>query len=157
MMSTGYEHMTDQEFWAEVAHLLALVPVGGLADYVHAEAERRDAQLAANRQARHALHEVATGRAIARAQAAGTWADPMDAELNAGEKAESWRLLDAYNERLTLLAGQARTVLVGDTYETPVDAAQYAANEDEALKMLGADDEAEMRAVERAYERAEDA
>ena len=149
-MSTGYEHMTGREFWAEVAGLLALAPVGGLADYVHAEAERRDTELAANRQARHALHETATGRAIARAQAAGTWADPMDAELNADEKAKSWRLLDAYNERFALLADQARTVLVGDTYETPEDAAQYAADEADALRMLGADDEAEMRAIERA-------
>jgi hypothetical protein len=96
--------MTDREFWAEVAHLLTLAPVGGLADYVHGEAERRDAQLAANRHARHALHEVAAERAVARAQSAGTWADPVDAELNAGEKAESWRLLDAYNERFAALS-----------------------------------------------------
>ena len=37
---------------------------------------------------------------------------------------------------------ERRTVLVGDTYETPEDAAQYAADETEALKVLGADDEA---------------
>jgi hypothetical protein len=47
------------------------------------------------------------------------------------------------------------SVLVGDTYETPEDAAQYAADEEAALKALGADDDAEMRAIEREHERTE--
>jgi hypothetical protein len=49
-----------------------------------------------------------------------------------------------------------RTVLVGDTYETPEDAAQYATAENEALQVLGSDDEAEMRVIEREHERTED-
>ena len=46
----------------------------------------------------------------------------------AGTPAEALRLVAAV---------PCRTVLVGDTYETPEDAAQYAADEAAALEMLG--------------------
>jgi len=99
---TGYEQMTDREFWAEVGHLLTLTTVGHLADYVHTEAERRDAELAENARRRMAMVRAESERTD----------DVMDLDLHftAEEEAEFTRLRDAYYERFALLAGAAADV-----------------------------------------------
>lgn len=96
-MSTGYEHMTGRGFWTEVAHLLTMVTAGGLADYVHAEAQRRDSELAAVARRRLAMVAAAEAR------------EPFDPMVTCTpftpeEDAEYDRLCTAYNERLATLA-----------------------------------------------------
>jgi len=109
-MATGYEHMTDHEFWTKVAELLGILVrhhegspaayIGGLADYVHEEAERRDPELAALARACLAMVKAADARVPF---------DPMDMEVHftAEEDVEYDRLRDAYNERFAGLATDA--------------------------------------------------
>ena len=110
-MGTEYEHMTDAEFWADVARVLTIIQrhqpdgedpanaVGALADYVTAEAERRDPELAANARRRLEMVHAANERVPF---------DPMDMSVHftAEEDAEFDRLYAAYRQRLTALAGQ---------------------------------------------------
>ena len=109
-MSTGYGHLADEEFWAEVAALLALLvrhhggtwasQVGGLADYVHAEAERRDPELAASARRRAGIVRAADARAPS-----GLDALAADLPFTPGEEAEWQDLITGYNQRFADLAG----------------------------------------------------
>jgi hypothetical protein len=111
-MSTGYEHLDDAAFWAEVRGLLDLLirhhggtrasQVTGLAGYVRNEAERRDPELGAN-----------TARAVEMAKAAwrracDSGADPLDFwdldTYTPAETAEADQLGAAYRERFAALA-----------------------------------------------------
>lgn len=89
------------------------------------------------------LTDYATGKQI-RPATAGEWHQ----SVNAG----AFEL----NGRTVVVEGGPEPVMVGDTYETPEDAAQYAEDEAQALRTLGADREAQMRATEREYEAAQD-
>jgi len=106
-LMTGYEAKTDDEFWAEVRSLLEhlaacthlgggelSVQVGGLADYVTEEAERRDEQLAANADRRLEMIKAA---------ACG---DPacLDTHFTPAQEAEFDQLATAYRDRFTELA-----------------------------------------------------
>ena len=110
-MGTGYEHQTDQQFWTEVAGLLQLIirhhggtpatQVTGLADYVHAEAERRDPALAASRRRRNELARTAAAREPVRFEAPLTPLPFTDTEKAAWQQA-----ITAYNERFASLAAR---------------------------------------------------
>lgn len=100
MASTGYEHMSDVQFWAEVGELLQLTDVGGLADYVHEEARRRVPDLRGNFDRRTALVQAAWDR---------EGFDPVtslaaDAPFTPAEEAEFERLVSEYSALLITLA-----------------------------------------------------
>lgn len=110
-MTTGYEHMTDAEFWAEVGDLLTLIQrhakpgaaladgVGALADYVHAEAERRDPELAASARRQSELVKAADAR-----QQPPDW--DADLPFTEEEQAEWQQLIIGYRQRLAALAAR---------------------------------------------------
>jgi len=102
--TTGYERMTDAEFWAEVRGLLSMdrVDTGSLADYVHEEAERRDPELARLRRERDAIFRAAVERAAAETP----FMDLLDAsEPNDAENAQATALWASYSARFHVLAG----------------------------------------------------
>jgi hypothetical protein len=103
-MSTGYEHLTDAEFWAEVRELLAIdrVDVGSLAGYVHEEAERRDPELARLRWEHAAVSRVVMARVPV-----DTDALAVDAPMTAAEEAQDGRLWESYRARFRELADSA--------------------------------------------------
>ena|ERR1039458_5648460 len=103
-MSTGYEHQTDAEFWAEARELLAIdrVDVGSLAGYVHEEAERRDPELARLHRERAVI-----SRAVMERVPVGTDALAVDARGTAAEEAQDRALWESYRARFHQLAGDA--------------------------------------------------
>jgi hypothetical protein len=139
-MATGYEHLSDEKFWAEVRELLELIQrdsrpaapltawTDALADYVITEAETRDPVLAANRRQRRAM----TGEAGEREGISP--ADLVTTGFTAAENARYDTLAAAYRRRLvsfakaggdparrteiriTRVRGRTRAMLRGNTY-----------------------------------------
>jgi hypothetical protein len=109
---TGYEGLADEQFWAEVRELLELLArhhggemaaqVGALADYMRAEADRRDPQLAASTARTAELAKAAWDRAC---DGGMSPLDAWDADIcTPAETAELDQMGGAYARRLAQLA-----------------------------------------------------